>query len=450
MKEVRPAKQQRTTERTAHLPLQRIAVILCGLPGAGKSTFASNLIASSNQQWVRVNQDTIARGRRGTREQCVHATREHLQAGRHVIIDRTNLDSQQRKVFIDVAKECGLSPAHILCVFFDFPQKFCGAQAAGRKAHEGGLQGPRSYATIGSMAKQLRQNGHPHHVKEGIGAVIVCKSDEEAARALTRVIEYAESGSTHPSLSDEVSEIKDRPMNIANTQPGEKNAFDILMASSTSKRLIDSYEERKQNENRKAASHTNFRSRHTFPSSPFASAFDRYVQLIPRHLHRLPDANNVVLNQDNLCLLVLDKYPKARHHALVIARDDELQGPLDLRCKDVSLVQHMKKVGLGWAAVQQGSTSWAIGFHAVPSIRRLHLHVISKVCPSVFFFFFFPFVCVFVFVSPAFTTLPLHSAGLRFAMSENQKALDIIHISRIFPRRGPNLGTNGDGRDARQ
>lgn len=382
---IRPAKQQRTTEHTAHLPLCRIAVILCGLPGAGKSTFASNLIASSNQQWVRINQDTIDRGRRGTREQCVHATREHLQAGRHVIIDRTNLDSQQRKVFIDVAKECGLSPAHILCVFFDFPQKLCGARAAGRQTHEGGLQGPRSYATIGSMAKQLRQNGPPHHLKEGIGAVIVCKSDEEAARALARVSEYAETGSKDLLLSYEVNGMKDRPKNLrVNTQPGEKNAFDILMASSTSsKRLIDSNKEKEKSDKRKATPHINFRSRHTFSSSPFVSAFDRYVQLVSSH-GRVPDANTVILHQDSLCLLVLDKYPKARHHALVIARDDELQGPLDLRFKDVSLVQHMKKVGLGWAAVQQGSTSWAIGFHAVPSIRRLHLHIISKVCPSIF------------------------------------------------------------------
>ncbi len=38
---------------------------------------------------------------------------------------------------------------------------------------------------------------------------------------------------------------------------------------------------------------------------------------------------------------ISDKFPKAAFHALVVARDPLLQGPLDLRKKDLPLVEHM-------------------------------------------------------------------------------------------------------------
>jgi aprataxin len=85
---------------------------------------------------------------------------------------------------------------------------------------------------------------------------------------------------------------------------------------------------------------------------------------------------------------MLDKYPTAARHALVIARDPRLQGPLDLTHRDIPLLLHMKAVGEGWAEGEQQREAvaggpalepFAFGFHSVPSMRRLHLHVISQV-----------------------------------------------------------------------
>lgn len=59
---------------------------------AGKSTLCSSLPADA---WVRVNQDTVNKGRRGNRKQCVTAANAAVQTGRHIVVDRCNLSVEQ-------------------------------------------------------------------------------------------------------------------------------------------------------------------------------------------------------------------------------------------------------------------------------------------------------------------------------------------------------------------
>lgn len=44
--------------------LPPVVLILCGVPGSGKSTFCAQLIAQGQASWVRVNQDSINNGRK--------------------------------------------------------------------------------------------------------------------------------------------------------------------------------------------------------------------------------------------------------------------------------------------------------------------------------------------------------------------------------------------------
>ena len=53
-----------TAEPTAEvLRAKPVVLILCGVPGSGKSTFCAALKAAGNATWVRVNQDSINNGR---------------------------------------------------------------------------------------------------------------------------------------------------------------------------------------------------------------------------------------------------------------------------------------------------------------------------------------------------------------------------------------------------
>ena len=82
---------------------------------------------------------------------------------------------------------------------------------------------------------------------------------------------------------------------------------------------------------------------------------------------------------DNMCLVIKDAYPKAIHHYLVISRDRELASVRDLSRENIAHLQHMQRIADQWieglAPIEQ--SQFLIGFHSLPSMRQLHLHVIS-------------------------------------------------------------------------
>jgi aprataxin len=110
------------------------------------------------------------------------------------------------------------------------------------------------------------------------------------------------------------------------------------------------------------------------------------------------------MHVDDQCVLMLDGYPKARHHALVVAREPALDSMDELASQHLPLLAHMRSIALAWVAgVQAGAAGgealaapagagapggqaggggvppgWRLGFHAVPSMQQLHLHVISQ------------------------------------------------------------------------
>jgi hypothetical protein len=62
-------------------------VLLVGLPGSGKSTFADRLVASGSG-WVRICQDECGGSRRDCEGAFANATLRGSDYGRHVILDR--------------------------------------------------------------------------------------------------------------------------------------------------------------------------------------------------------------------------------------------------------------------------------------------------------------------------------------------------------------------------
>ena len=81
----------------------QLILVLVGLPGSGKSYFASKLEKESFSQYVRVNQDSL-----GTRKKCETACRQALSKGKSVIIDRCNFDKQQREHWLKFGVQFGV------------------------------------------------------------------------------------------------------------------------------------------------------------------------------------------------------------------------------------------------------------------------------------------------------------------------------------------------------
>ncbi|XP_032597732.1 aprataxin-like protein [Drosophila grimshawi] len=89
------------------------------------------------------------------------------------------------------------------------------------------------------------------------------------------------------------------------------------------------------------------------------------------------DPANLIISTDT-AVVIADKYPKARHHYLVLPTED-IPNIFQLSKKHLPLLEEMHLLARNIIEVRGESWSeFQIGFHAQPSMQRLHLHVISK------------------------------------------------------------------------
>ncbi|XP_043270673.1 aprataxin [Venturia canescens] len=82
-----------------------------------------------------------------------------------------------------------------------------------------------------------------------------------------------------------------------------------------------------------------------------------------------------IVKEDDQVTVIKDKYPKSRHHYLVLPKDD-IHSIKKLTKEHENLLTHMEKIGQE-VADQHQDYEFILGYHAVPSMARLHLHVIS-------------------------------------------------------------------------
>ncbi|EQC32219.1 hypothetical protein SDRG_09971 [Saprolegnia diclina VS20] len=80
-----------------------------------------------------------------------------------------------------------------------------------------------------------------------------------------------------------------------------------------------------------------------------------------------------VVFYDETVVVVKDKYPKAKLHLLVLPRQPMPFGVEGLTRAHIGLLQHME----GLVSSFSDGADVRVGFHGVPSMRQLHLHVIS-------------------------------------------------------------------------
>ncbi|XP_047148774.1 transcription factor bHLH140 isoform X2 [Vigna umbellata] len=76
-----------------------------------------------------------------------------------------------------------------------------------------------------------------------------------------------------------------------------------------------------------------------------------------------------------------DIYPKAQKHVLVLARTGGLDCLADVQKEHLQLLNMMHDVGLKWVEKflsENASLVFRLGYHSAPSMRQLHLHVISQ------------------------------------------------------------------------
>ncbi|KAM3313930.1 hypothetical protein ACQJBY_033052 [Aegilops geniculata] len=173
---------------------KQVVVILVGPPGSGKSTFAEAVMAgaaAAGRPWARVCQDTIGKGKAGTKIQCLKAAADALKEGKSVLIDRCNLEREQRSDFVKLG--CTVQ-ADVHAVFLDLPAKVCISRSVSRTSHEGNVQGGMAAMVVNRMLK----NKQAPLLTEGFSRITFCTDDDDIKKAVDM---YSALGPSHSLAS---------------------------------------------------------------------------------------------------------------------------------------------------------------------------------------------------------------------------------------------------------
>ena len=87
-----------------------------------------------------------------------------------------------------------------------------------------------------------------------------------------------------------------------------------------------------------------------------------------------------IFEQDHLSVTLKDGFPKAKYHYLIVPRE-KLNSVTELTSRDLHLLQHLHKVAENLVLRIQSKEpdlKFRFGYHAVPSMHRMHMHVVSQ------------------------------------------------------------------------
>ncbi|XP_015589195.1 aprataxin [Cephus cinctus] len=81
------------------------------------------------------------------------------------------------------------------------------------------------------------------------------------------------------------------------------------------------------------------------------------------------------VKEDDLIVAITDGYPKAHYHYLILPKED-INTIYDLKREHEDLLTHMENIAEDLIK-NHPDHEFKFGYHAKPSMQRLHLHVIS-------------------------------------------------------------------------
>ncbi|GFR50688.1 hypothetical protein Agub_g12940 [Astrephomene gubernaculifera] len=227
---------------------------------------------------------------------------------------------------------------------------------------------PVPLAAAGSP-KRRAVGVQPGGAEDAGGAVVEQKKKQSCDKPQEGTAGAREAGTSSPAS---------QPGGDSGAGASGRNAFSVLMASAT----------RNARDGGPAGAGAANASSSKHPSDLDTASDKRFKLTAPwaQHLRKVAlspeDSGQKIFHKDDQVILIADAYPKARHHALVIARDPSLRSITDLRARHVPLLSHMRRVAEEWVRDQRKqdpeTAAFKLGFHAVPSMCQLHMHVVSQ------------------------------------------------------------------------
>ncbi|KAK7090073.1 aprataxin-like [Littorina saxatilis] len=89
------------------------------------------------------------------------------------------------------------------------------------------------------------------------------------------------------------------------------------------------------------------------------------------------DDPELKVTADEKVVVIKDKYPKAKFHFLILPKE-KIPNLNSLKPSHLDLLRHIHKKGEEIAGKANKELKFRFGYHAVPSMSHLHMHVISQ------------------------------------------------------------------------
>ncbi|XP_045178329.2 aprataxin-like [Mercenaria mercenaria] len=84
-----------------------------------------------------------------------------------------------------------------------------------------------------------------------------------------------------------------------------------------------------------------------------------------------------IVESDDKMTIIKDKYPKAKYHFLVMPKET-IPNLKSLKSDHLDLLKHFEEKGRALAKKTDAKVKFRFGYHSVPSMSHLHMHVISQ------------------------------------------------------------------------
>ncbi|ORY80207.1 hypothetical protein BCR35DRAFT_304381 [Leucosporidium creatinivorum] len=146
-------------------------IVLCGLPGSGKSSFRHSLLLRNPLGWTSCSGDED--GGTAAVQRAASTFTGGVKEG--LVLDQVNATAAKRKALLSLARNA----EHPTLVWFDFPSSLCLSRAQQRPSHESLPPGGRVRAAMSQFVKEWEEPS----LEEGWKAIVRITS-EEAAREL--------------------------------------------------------------------------------------------------------------------------------------------------------------------------------------------------------------------------------------------------------------------------